>query len=277
MKVLFEEFGLYARRRGLHTDKHMYDDFSSCLVEQASIKDDEKAARGALKQMEEVREEPAEFDQGQWVTEPFGNTAWIEAAQLNALAKGATSKGKWKTCKGKGKRNRDGKGFGKSAFIGKCYWCGRDHDTVNDCEGKTNYFKEKGWGRQAPQAAAIASAADGQSEPIERAPQMPTWMINIQKLEGTNGSANVACGQFKSLQAIGNEGPRTETPLSDFVVDKSWRTKRNERKHDYERQTGESCAGLMLVRRRDQIIPEAGALQIREVSIASWIQDQAHS
>ena len=51
MKVMFEDLRLHACRQGPHMDRHTYEELRSCLMEQATITDEEGAAQGSLRQL----------------------------------------------------------------------------------------------------------------------------------------------------------------------------------------------------------------------------------
>ena len=86
---------------------------------------------------------------------------------------------------------------------------------------------------------AISSHADnGCGQPIEGTPHVPNWMSNIQKPE--NNTA-ISSGQCKCLApCVGASGPRREAPLEEFIVVKSKRTKRVERKVCFDAWSAEN-------------------------------------
>ena len=88
MTVLFEDLRLHVRRHGLHTSRHAYGELPPCLMEEATIKDEERAIAGSMKQLEEDRCENIPHDQRQWVEDAEGNHFWMEANQLKALMEG---------------------------------------------------------------------------------------------------------------------------------------------------------------------------------------------
>lgn len=94
MEVLLDELRLYVRRRGLHNDRHSYEELRSFLVEHATIRDEEDVAKGSLRNFEEDSSEPGEQEPGSWMELSTGARAWIDAGELVAPSKGGNLKGK---------------------------------------------------------------------------------------------------------------------------------------------------------------------------------------
>ena len=159
MNVSFEELSLHIRRQGFHTDRHIYEEPGARLTEQVTVKDEERAANGSARPLEEDEREVPTHDQGQWIEDPSGIHAWFEAEQLNALMDGGEGNGigkrNWKEIGGQGKGTDKGKG----GLHGSCNWCGKPGHEANECEDKIKYFKERGWGRQPPQVANTMPSA----------------------------------------------------------------------------------------------------------------------
>ena len=87
MKIPFQDSRLPVRRQGLHSDKYIYDELRALLMEQASIKDGERAVKGSIGEFIETPL-PQECDQGSWLEGAHGEWIWLEPAQPNALFKG---------------------------------------------------------------------------------------------------------------------------------------------------------------------------------------------
>ena len=97
-KILFEEPMLHVRCQGLQDERVSYDALRSFLMEQATIEDEERAAKGNIKSLEEDAVPAADnsrFEEGAWMKNCNGEPVWLEPQQLNALfkRKGKTGKG----------------------------------------------------------------------------------------------------------------------------------------------------------------------------------------
>lgn len=88
MKILFEELRLHVRRRGFLSDRYSYDEVRAFLMEKVATKDEEKAARGSLRNAEESKTEHDGTEQGMWLEDFQGEWSWLEVAQINALLTG---------------------------------------------------------------------------------------------------------------------------------------------------------------------------------------------
>ena len=69
MKILFEDPRFHARRHGLHSDMYTYDEPRDLLMEQAPIKDGERAVDGSARELaEQFAEQPShESEQRPWL------------------------------------------------------------------------------------------------------------------------------------------------------------------------------------------------------------------
>lgn len=88
MKIMFEDLRLHARRQGPHKDRHTYEESRPRLREQATIKDEERAAQGSLKQLGNEKPDVQLHEQGQWIEGACGGSAWVEADQIYSLIEG---------------------------------------------------------------------------------------------------------------------------------------------------------------------------------------------
>ena len=132
------------------------------------------------------RQVQAEFDQGIWVEDAHRERSRFDDAQFNVLFKG-NGKGK-----GKGKGNGKGKGQVDASvpFTGGCNWCGKPGHKANDCEEAIKYFKEKGWGRQAPSAVSVEYVPAPNVSKVQRNESLKVfeWIINMKKPADTEHS-----------------------------------------------------------------------------------------
>ena len=96
MQVLFEELRLHARRQGLHNDRHSYDDLRFVLIELATIRDEEKAAKGSLRAFDDDKSAHGDAEPSTWMELSIGDWVWVDAGQFNASSRGRAGKGKAK-------------------------------------------------------------------------------------------------------------------------------------------------------------------------------------
>ena len=108
----------------------------------------------------------------------------------------------------------------------------RRHDEV---------FSREGLGRQAPHVGIVAVVgAEGPNKFTTGAPQVPNWIVIMQDFGVMSAKLLSGCWHRRKLhrcalcgasskQSIQNSGPRSEVPLSGFIVVKSKQTKTNER------------------------------------------------
>lgn len=103
-----------------------------------------------------------------------GKCAWLSTPQPNALGTGANAKGKGSGGNGKGKGS--GTSLNTGVFYGKCNWYGKEGHRSNTYEGKNNYSRERGWGRQAQNAPFIQAVELERQEakPKNRRPKAPS-------------------------------------------------------------------------------------------------------
>ena len=73
MKIFFEELRLYVRRQGLHSDRYSRDGLRAFLMERAATTDEERAARGPPRNLDQDRQGVEEADQGMWLRTQKGN------------------------------------------------------------------------------------------------------------------------------------------------------------------------------------------------------------
>lgn len=79
MKASFKELRFHAMRQEIFNDNYSYEDLRTFLMEQATIRDEEKNARGSFRNINADTSEDGEEELGSWIGFTIGDWIWIDA------------------------------------------------------------------------------------------------------------------------------------------------------------------------------------------------------
>ena len=213
-RMLFEEL----RHQGPECEGFSYDALRSLMAGQAAICDDEKAAKGNPRSLEEgaapAPEAQAPF-KGACVKSRKGESVRLEPQQVNALFKGTDGDAGKGGAGHKGEKGQGKRGNGGEGGIVFCNWWYKFGHRRHGCEDMTKCFKERGIGRHAPGhkprgGANTAEATGDKNE--DREPTAPKWM-NAADANKTDHKGQA--GMFNAMEAGVDR-----VSLDEFVVQK---------------------------------------------------------